>query len=183
MEKIIKNKQAFVLWFTGLSGSGKTTIALELKKKLVDKGKKVDILDGDSIRDSINLHLGFSRNDIRENNLTIAKIAKERLLNYDFILVPIISPYKNDRTEAKRIIGAENFFEVFINTPIDECINRDPKGLYKKALNGKIKNFIGICNDTPYEEPAQPDILVQTENLSINESVNKILGRLQKIRY
>jgi adenylyl-sulfate kinase len=173
------NNKAVVLWFSGLSGSGKTTIALSLKDVLVEKGKKVDILDGDVVRGLLNRRLGFSRNDIRENNMSIAKLASKRLADYDLILVPIIAPYNEDRIMAKNIIGSNNFIEIFIKTPLEQCIKRDPKGLYKKALNGEINNFIGICDKTPYEEPSSPDIIIETTKLSIVEAVNSILDNLK----
>ena len=168
------SKKAKVLWFTGLSGSGKTTISIALKKELEDIGKNVDILDGDVIRNLLHSDLGFSREDIRENNRLIAELAKKRLNNYDVILVPIISPYRQDRMMARNVIGNDNFIELFVKTPVEECILRDPKGLYKKALSGKIENFIGISDSNPYEEPDCAEIEVDTSTDLPEEVVQKI---------
>lgn len=162
-----------VIWFTGLSGSGKTTIALELKKKLVEFGKSVDMLDGDVVRNKLHKHLGFSREDIRKNNQLIAELANKKLKEYEFILVPIISPYKEDRKMVRLIIQG-NFIELFINSSLKKCIERDVKGLYKKALSGEINDFIGVSDSNPYEQPEKPDIEVDTESLSIDESLIQI---------
>ena len=123
-----------VIWFTGLSGAGKTTIALELKKRLEIMQRKVEIIDGDVIRNTFHKHIGFSREDIKENNKIIAKLAHKKINEFDFLLVPVISPYKEDRNMVKDIIG-NNFLELFINAPLNECIKRDVKGHYKKAEN------------------------------------------------
>ena len=168
------SNKAIVLWFTGLSGAGKTTISIALKKKLENIGKIVDILDGDVVREALHSNLGFSREDIRENNRLIAELAKKRLNTYDFILVPIISPYRQDRMMARNVIGNDNFIELFVKTPVEECILRDPKGLYKKALSGKIENFIGISDSNPYEEPGCAEIEVDTSTDLPEEVVQKI---------
>lgn len=167
-----------VIWFTGLSGSGKTTIATELKERLESIGKKIEIFDGDFIRNTLHKHLGFSREDIRENNKLIAELAYKKMNEFDFILVPIISPYKEDRIRAKEIIKT-NFFELFINSSLKKCIERDTKGLYKKALSGEINNFIGISKSNPYESPTNPDIEIKTDELSIDKSIDKIVTFLK----
>lgn len=167
-----------VLWFTGLSGSGKSTISLIIKEKLEKKGQKIKILDGDTIRESLHKNLSFSRNDILLNNKLIAKIAKENLNTFDSILVPIISPFKEGRLNAKKIIGENNFLELFISTPIKECIKRDPKGLYKKAMNEEIKNFIGLCYNSPYEMPTAPDIIADTIDRTPEEVADYIIKYL-----
>jgi len=149
--------KAKVLWFTGLSGSGKSTIASGVSEKIRENNYSVKILDGDVIRNSVHTHLGFSPNDIKENNIKIAKICKKLLQSYDFILVPIISPFKNSRQNAKRIVG-KSFVEVYIQSDLKIVIKRDVKGLYKKALKGEIVNFIGIDPSVPYEPPENPDI-------------------------
>jgi len=177
-EKEKADKSAHVAWFTGLSGSGKTTIAEELKRQLVAIGKKVSIIDADDIRKTVNKHLGFSREDIRENNRLIAELVKKKAQDYDFILVPIISPYREDRDMVRSIIGS-NFFEFFINCPIDKCIERDPKGLYKKALSGEIDDFIGISPSNPYEAPLNPDLELETQELDIDKSVEESLEFLK----
>lgn len=161
-----------VVWFTGLSGSGKSTIAEALKKKLQQQNKSVEILDGDVVRNTIHKKFSFSREDIRENNKLIAELARKSTV--DIVLVPIISPYREDRMMAKSIIGKE-FVEVFINCPLEQCIKKDVKGLYKKALAGEINDFIGIATSNPYEYPENPDIEIKTDVLSVDESVHKIL--------
>lgn len=163
-----------VIWFTGLSGSGKTTIAERLKKELDTIGKTVDILDGDIIRNTLNTHLGFSREDIRENNRKIAEFACEKDKEADFVLVAVMAPYKEDRTMIRSIIGTD-FIEVFVNAPLKKCMERDVKGLYKKALAGKIKNFVGLSESNPYEVPINPDFELNTESLSLNESLNQMM--------
>lgn len=168
---------SLVLWFTGLSGSGKTTIAEALKKELGAQGKTVEILDGDTIREKLHRTLGFSREDIRTNNRLIAELAKQS--KADVVLVPVISPYREDRAMARQIIG-KDFREIFVNCPLGECIRKDVKGLYQKALRGEIKNFIGIATSNPYEPPERPDLEVRTDVLDIAHSVDLILSRLPR---
>ena len=178
---MMKSNNTIVVWFTGLSGSGKTTISIALNKKLTKAGKSVHIIDGDFVRESLHKSLGFSRKDIRENNRLIAELVKDQLYKFDFILVPIISPYTKDRNMAKKIIGNKHFIELFIKTPLDKCIERDPKGLYKKVLNGEIYDFIGMSDVNPYEEPLLADIEVDTSEASISEVVQDILNNLDKM--
>ena len=168
-----KNKQSNIFWFTGLSGSGKTTIAKTLYDYLINKDYKVKILDGDEIRNEIHFNLGFSKNDIEKNNIKIAELCISLMPSYEIILVPIISPFISVRKKVKKIIG-EGFNEIFINIPLSSAINRDVKGLYKKALQGEIKNFIGIDPLTPYEPPARPDLVINTDNESVSISVKKL---------
>lgn len=169
---------SIVIWFTGLSGSGKTTIAKALKKELEANGTKVDILDGDMIRATLHKHLGFSREDIRENNRLIAELACQKMSTTDVILVPIISPYQEDRMIARSLIG-ESFIELFLNCPLGKCIDRDPKGLYKKALAGEIEGFIGLSKSNPYEPPLSPEIEIMTSNSNIDNCVKTILDFLK----
>ena len=175
---MIKKKKGKVIWFTGLSGSGKTTLALIIKNKLERKGKAIKIIDGDEIRNTLHNSLTFSKDDILLNNKLIAQIAKKLLSSFDYILVPIISPYVKGRSKAKQIIGNKNFTELFISTPIDECKNRDPKGLYKKALTGEIKNFIGLDKSSPYEIPHSPDIYAETIDQSPEEVAGFIIDKI-----
>jgi len=163
-----------VLWFTGLSGSGKTTLALKLTSYLESQKKSVFIIDGDTIRNQLHKHLGFSRENIKENNHLIANLAKKKLKNYDFILIPVIAPYTIDRATSRQIIG-KNFFEIFINSSLNTCLERDVKGLYKKALKGEIKKFIGLAKSNPYEYPKNPDLEIKTDLLDTNESLKKII--------
>jgi len=169
-----------ILWFTGLSGSGKSTIAKELKKTLVHYS--VEILDGDILRKGINSDLGFSKEDREENVRRTAEIAKI-LSNLEFnVIVAFISPYAESREKAKKIIGEDNFKEIYIAASLDDCIRRDPKGLYKKALSGEIKEFTGISD--PYEEPVNPFLKIETgedgpENLKL--SVDRIYKEIKPL--
>ena len=171
--KLTKQKP-ILIWLSGLSGSGKSTIANELEKKLYENKYLSYLLDGDNIRVGLNKDLGFSPEDRKENIRRISEVAKLFADSGKVVMTAFISPYKDDRNEARKLIG-EDFIEIFVNTPIDECIQRDPKGLYHKALNGEIKGFTGI--DAPYEEPQNPDI--EIKNMSIDESVNFIINSLK----
>lgn len=160
------------LWFTGLSGSGKSTIAQHLERKLYNEGFFVQVLDGDNIRAGINNNLSFSPEDRAENIRRIAEIAKLYLNTGVITLNSFISPTKAIRAKAKEIIGTEDFIEIFINTPLEICEARDVKGLYKKARKGEIKGFTGI--DAPYEAPENPAIDIKTANKSVDSSVEEI---------
>lgn len=175
-------KDTLVLWFTGLSGSGKTTIANVLSEELRMKSKTVMIIDGDVVRNTVHKNLNFTPEDISENNRKIAMMCYDNLGLYDFILVPIISPFREDRSYARELLSY-HFVEVYIMADIEECIKRDVKGLYKRALSGLINNFIGISQETPYEEPLCPDICLDTKKEKINYSVSKILEYLIKINH
>ena len=166
---------AAVLWFSGLSGSGKTTIANELKKKIENRGYTVRVFDGDDIRNSEHKHLGFTREDIEENNRLIAQLCLKNIDGYDFILVPIISPFLKSREMAREILG-DSFIEIYIKASLDECMRRDVKGLYKKALRGEIEHFIGISVDVQYEIPKDPEVIVETQKENVDESVEKIVS-------
>ena len=167
-----------VLWFTGLSGSGKTTLAEAFAKVLTESGKTVVIIDGDDVRDKRKKPLGFSREDIRENNRLIAELAREKKKEHDIVLVPVISPYAEDREQNRTIVG-DGYIEVFVDCPLGVCIGKDVKGLYKKALAGEIENFIGVSPTTPYEPPEVPDIILKTGELSVEESVEIIIKFLE----
>lgn len=173
---------SFVIWFTGLSGSGKSTIANQLEKRLFDMGVKTYSLDGDNIRSGLNKGLGFTKEDRNENNRRIAEVAKLFMDGGLVTITAFISPLKEDRDRAREIIGSENFIEIFVNTPLSICEKRDVKGLYKKARQGEIKNFTGISS--PYENPSNPDIEVKTDEETIEDSVERILEILKaKLRY
>lgn len=173
----LKKQRGVVLWFTGLSGSGKSTIANEVENQLNRMGYHTYLLDGDNIRYGLNKDLGFSDKDRSENIRRISEVAKLFVDAGIIAITAFISPFMKDRQQAKEIIGNDNFIEVFIDTPFEECAKRDPKGLYEKALNGKIKNFTGL--DSPYEKPLNPDIYVNTLEYNIEESAKKIVEFLK----
>ena len=181
-KELFLNQKAKVLWFTGLSGSGKSTIAQHLEKRLFSEGIFVQLLDGDNIRSGINNNLGFSLEDRNENIRRISEVSKLFLNAGIVCLNSFVSPTIKIRNAAKEIIGEEDFIEVYVNTPLEICEQRDVKGLYKKARAGEIKGFTGI--DSPYEAPQNPDIEVKTENQTIEESVDQIyqaiIAQLQK---
>ena len=158
---------------TGLSGSGKSTIAKGLEKELFNQGYFIQVLDGDNIRTGINNNLGFSEEDRTENIRRIAEVSRLFIDCGVITINSFVSPTKAIRAQAKAIIGEKNFKEIFINTPLEVCEERDVKGLYKKARAGEIKNFTGL--DAPFEAPEPPDLDVKTENKTIEESVNEVL--------
>jgi len=166
-----------VLWFIGLSGSGKSTLASEVEKYLFDNGFSTYILDGDNIRKGLNEDLSFSDKDRVENIRRISHVASLFIDAGVFILTAFISPFKQDREKAKSILGEDNFIEIFVDTPIEECEKRDVKGLYKKARAGEIKNFTGL--DSPFQIPDMPDIHIKTEGKSINESTGELIAALK----
>ena len=171
-EKVI-NQRSKVIWFTGLSGSGKTTIARGVEIELNKRGYLTQILDGDNIRSGLSKDLGFSESDRKENIRRIAEVSKILLNGGTICLNGFIAPTKEIRDMAYEIIGRHDVFDVFINAPIEVCDQRDVKGLYKKARMGLIKDFTGI--NSPFEYPKNPDLEIRTDLLSIEESVNKCL--------
>jgi len=171
--------KAMVFWFTGLSGSGKTTIAERAAKILSRGDKRVKLLDGDVIRKKVTSHLSFTPKDIKENNKIIANLCLDNIANYDYVLIPVISPFYEARMLAKKIIG-DNFYLVYVRASLDEIIKRDPKGLYKRALSGEIKNFIGIDKDTPYQPPRNADLVLDTEKEGPDESVGRLVHFIMK---
>ena len=176
--KKLFNQKPITIWLTGLSGSGKTTIAMLLEKKLIDIGNRAYVLDGDNLRFGINSDLGFSTDDRKENIRRVSEISS--LMNKAGLIVitSFISPYNKDREAAKNVIGNDNFLEIFIDTPISECEKRDPKGLYKKVRSGELKNFTGI--DDLYEKPENPAIVISTLDHQPEESVDLITNYLKK---
>jgi adenylylsulfate kinase len=180
-EKLL-NQRSKVIWMTGLSGAGKTTIAKHLDEALYQKGYIAQILDGDNIRSGINNNLNFSEVDRYENIRRIAEVSK-LFINCGIIIInSFISPTEEIRNMALEIIGKENFVEVFVSAPLEVCEQRDTKGLYAKARRGEIKNFTGI--DSPFELPEHADITVRTDQQSIEESVKQVLDYLLPlIRY
>ena len=172
-KEALLNQHSVMIWFTGLSGSGKSTIAIALERELQKRGLLCRILDGDNIRSGINNNLGFSEEDRVENIRRIAEIGKLFVDTGIITIAAFISPNNDIREMAANIIGKENFLEIFVSTPIEECERRDVKGLYAKARRGEIKNFTGIS--APFEAPANPALSIDTSKLSIEESVNKLL--------
>jgi adenylylsulfate kinase len=163
------NQKGKVLWFTGLSGSGKSTIAEALERQLYNNGYFVKVLDGDNIRSGINKNLGFSLEDRKENIRRIAEVAKLFLDSGAIVLCSFVSPTIEIRNLARKIIGTEDFKEVYVDTPLEICESRDVKGLYKKARAGEIKGFTGI--DSPFEAPKAPALRLLTENKNVAECV------------
>lgn len=168
---LLGNK-SFVVWFTGLSGSGKSALTNELEQKLISDGILTYILDGDNIRNGLNKDLGFSESDRKENIRRIGEVAKLMVDSGIIVLTAFISPFREDRKIVRELLEENEFMEVYVKCPLEVCEERDVKGLYKKAREGKIKAFTGI--DSPYEEPEFPEIVIETDKLSIDESVNKL---------
>ena len=173
-DRLNSNKHnSFLLWFTGLSGSGKSTIANLVEQELFEKGISTYTLDGDNIRKGINNDLTFSPEDRTENIRRIAEVSNLMIDAGLVVLAAFVSPYKKDRENIRTIVKDVNFVEIFINTSVEECERRDVKGLYKKARAGEIKNMTGIS--APYEAPENPDIEIHTETETIEDSVKKIV--------
>ncbi len=168
-----------VIWFTGLSGAGKSTLSEALEPRLRAEGKKVESLDGDVVRTHLSKGLGFSREDRDTNIARIAFVAHLLQRNGVFVLVSAISPYRNTRDDARKLIS--DFVEIHVAPPLEECIKRDVKGLYKKAIAGEIKQFTGISD--PYEPPLQPELVLDTSALSVDEGVSRILGKLRELSF
>ncbi len=172
------NYQSYVLWFTGLSGSGKSTLANALARYLYETNIQAYVLDGDNIRHGLNKDLGFTDVDRKENIRRIGEVSKLFVDSGQIVLTAFISPFREDRQQVKDILSENEFFEVYVKCSLDECEVRDPKGLYKKARNNEIKHFTGI--DSPYEEPVNPAIIVDTEAQDIEASVKQIVDFLVK---
>ena len=172
------NQNGALIWFTGLSGSGKSTIAYTLEHALVQRGHLAYVLDGDNIRHGLNKNLGFSAEDRQENIRRIGEVGKLFVDTGVITLTAFISPYLKDRDVARETVGAGDFFEVFCDTPLAVCEERDPKGLYKKARAGEIKGFTGI--DDPYEAPEKPELVIDTSKCSPQEAAVQICEILEK---
>lgn len=173
-EKLLKQR-GVLLWFTGLSGSGKSTIANELQEKLYQNNKLTYLLDGDNIRHGLCSDLGFELDDRTENIRRIGETSKLFIDSGIITLGTFVSPLRNDREKVRDLLG-EDFIEVYVKCSLETCEKRDPKKLYKKARNGEIKNFTGI--DSPYEEPLNAQIVLNTDNKSIDECVTQIIEYL-----
>lgn len=175
-KEALLGQRGVMLWLTGLSGSGKSTIAIALERELHKRGLLCRILDGDNIRSGINNNLGFSAEDRVENIRRIAEIGKLFVETGIITIAAFISPNNELRQMAARIIGAERFLEIYVSTPLEECEKRDVKGLYAKARRGEIKNFTGIS--APFEAPEHPALSLDTSKLSVKESVDTLLELL-----
>ena len=169
--------KAAVLWFTGLSGSGKSSIAMTLQAELFKRGCQVTVLDGDNVRNGLNAGLGFDDSDRIENLRRVAEVSKLFAESGFIVLTSFISPFIKEREHARKIVEPLNFFEIYIDVDLDVAEARDPKGLYKKARAGEISNFTGL--DSPYEVPAAPDCSIRNENQSIDLGAQKLLRFLE----
>ena len=168
-----------ILWFTGLSGSGKSTLAKAVEQTLFERGCQTYILDGDNVRFGLNRDLGFSPEDRTENIRRIGEVAKLFMDAGAIVLTAFISPYRTDRDANREIVGEGEFLEIYAKCSLEECENRDPKGLYKKARAGEIPEFTGIS--APYEEPLNPEIVVETDQYSVGECVMQVVGHLEEL--
>lgn len=174
----IKNHRSRILWFTGLPSSGKSTIAHELEHTLNRKGIHTYVLDGDNVRHGLNKDLGFTKEDRKENIRRIGEVAKLFIDTGILTITAFISPFIEDRETVRDLVKEGEFIEVYVKCPLSVCMERDPKGLFKKAIAGEIKDFTGISH--PYEEPQYPEILIESDELSVGESVGKIMDYLKE---
>ena len=172
------NQKGCVIWFTGLSGSGKSTLANAVAHLLHERNHHTYVLDGDNVRHGLNKNLGFSPADREENIRRVGEVAKLFVDAATVVMTAFISPYRADRDQARNLIGAGRFVEVFVECPLEVCEERDPKGLYKKARTGEIKEFTGIS--APYEPPHNAEVIVNTADLSITECAQKVITVLEK---
>ena len=178
-EKLL-NQKGVVLWFTGLSGSGKSTLANEVAYRLHKKGKLTYVLDGDNIRHGLNKDLGFTPEDRTENIRRISEVANLFADAGVITLTAFISPYRKDRNFCRSLLQ-DRFMEIYTKAPLEVCEERDPKGLYKKARAGEIKEFTGI--DAPYEPPENPELIIETDKETIEESTDKVIKKMEELGY
>lgn len=177
----LSGHKSVIIWFTGLSGSGKSTISVALEKELHERNIRSYRLDGDNIRHGLNNNLGFSASDRTENIRRIGEVAKLMIDAGLITLTAFISPYEEDRNQVRQIVDSNEFIEVYVKASLEVCESRDPKGLYKKARLNEIKGFTGI--DSPYEQPKRPEIIIDTDILSVEQSVAKLLHHLEENEY
>jgi adenylylsulfate kinase len=164
------------LWFTGLSAAGKSTIAHNVEKVLFEQGMRTYVLDGDNVRHRLNANLGFSPADRKENIRRIGEVARLMVDAGLIVLACFISPYREDREAVRSLFEGDTFMEIYVKCPVEECEQRDPKGQYRKARAGMIRNYTGIS--APYEEPENPDLVIDTQALDVEQSVEKVIGIL-----
>ncbi len=172
-------RKGFVVWLTGLSGSGKTTIGASLQVQLQELGLRAELLDGDEVRRQLSPDLGFTKPDRETHARRVVYLSKLLAKNGIITLVSLIAPYRSFREHARREIV--DYVEVYVKTPLETCIKRDPKGLYKKALKGEITDMTGLQD--PYEEPVNPELVIETERLTVEESARLILSKLKELKY
>lgn len=177
----LNGHKSCILWFTGLSGSGKSTLAHKVEEILFEMDIRTYVLDGDNIRMGLNKNLGFSKEDREENIRRIAEVAKLFVDAGIIVLTAFISPYRKDRNLARSLVEKEEFVEIYVKCPLEVCEKRDVKGLYEKARKGIIKQFTGI--DDPYEEPENPEIVIETDKQTLEESANKVVSYLNEKGY
>ena len=172
-------EKGFVVWLTGLPASGKTTVARKLKEYLQSRGLRVELLDGDEVRRWLSPEAGFSREDRERHLRRVAYVSKLLARNGVAVLASFVSPYRSVRRQARKLIEDEGlkFIEVYVKCSLEECIRRDPKGLYRRALNGEIRDMTGIQD--PYEEPLNPEVIIDTENEKPNECAEKVIEKLE----
>jgi adenylylsulfate kinase len=180
MENGTRNGRGFTLWFTGLSGAGKTTISEIVEHELRNRFRKIEVLDGDIVRTNLSKGLGFSKEDRDTNVLRIGFVADLLTRNGVGVIVSAISPFKEVRDQVRRNVG-EDFIEVFVDAPLEVCAERDVKGLYKKAFSGEIPHFTGVSD--PYEAPAAPELHIKTNEEDAQESARKVIGYLEELGY
>lgn len=181
-ERRTHNKhQSFILWFTGLSASGKSSVANAFARRLFDRGNQAFVLDGDNVRHGLNKDLGFDEAGRKENIRRIGEVSKLFVENGQIVLTAFISPYREDRQVVRALVEEGEFIEVYVRCSVETCEQRDPKGLYKKARNAEIPNFTGIS--APYEQPENPEIILDTEHYSIEECVNQLTEILNSKGY
>jgi len=181
MREAQQGHQGCVLWFTGLSGSGKSTVATALQKELFSRGYRVYILDGDNVRHGLNADLGFSDDDRTENIRRIGELAKLFMDAGVITITSFISPFIKDRNRVREILPSGKFIETYVKAPLNVCEQRDPKGLYRKARNGAIKDFTGI--DSPYEAPENPELTIETHKYKVEENLQTIVNYLSLNKY
>ena len=172
------NQKGATIWVTGLSGSGKSTIAVELEHALIENRHQAYILDGDNIRHGLNKNLGFSPEDRTENIRRIGEVAKLFTEANIITIAAFVSPYREDRDNVRKLLGHGEFVEIYVNCSLEVCETRDTKGLYKKARAGEVKDFTGIS--APYEEPLNPELKIDSSKLSVEESTREILNYLEE---
>ena len=174
----LNEHRSVVLWFTGLSGSGKSTLAHSLEEKLYQKGCRTFVLDGDNVRHGLNSNLDFSESGRTENIRRISEVSKLMLESGLIVMTAFISPFNKDRNDARKLISTDDFIEIYCKASLETCESRDVKGLYKRARAGEIKNYTGV--DSPYEEPENPELIINTNDETLESSVSKILSFLEE---